>query len=277
MWMWEMTHRIISMYLFQLKKQILDNWSTPDKDRITSTIRKNMENTFTQSKANDYSDFVDFWLSEHFYQEIEDNALEPVIQKVINNLEALIASNYHQKIEQRLRKWHHIYIEDPRRPNFEMMKVDVSQIPWLENVSVLASPDFWLMFGENNYLILDWKSGKESLDVSGITDQLRIYALKILLKQKNKDLGDRNIDVYEIYLPSLTEKSGTIEQTDIDHIINKILEDVEYQKQFIVEQDVERNEPLNHTTFTRTSSEKKCVWCTFRDVCQKLKEVESAE
>jgi hypothetical protein len=177
-----------------------------------------METTFAESKVNDYNDFVDFWLSEHFYNEIEDDALEPVIQKVISNLESFIASDYHQKIQQRFRKWHHIYIEDPRRPNFEMMKVDVSSIPWLENISILASPDFWLMFGENNYLILDWKSGKESLDVSGITDQLRMYALKILLKQKNTQLEGRNIDVYEIYLPSLHEKSGKIEQNDIDHI-----------------------------------------------------------
>lgn len=277
MWMGEMTHRIISMYLFQLKKHILDNWPIPDKEWITNTIRKNMETTFAQSKANDYSDFVDFWLSEHFYQEIDDNALEPVIQKVLHNLESFITSDYHKKIEQRFRKGHHIYIEDPRRPNFEMMKVDVSHIPWLENISILASPDFWLMFGEHNYLILDWKSGKESLDISGITDQLRIYALKILLKQKQTNLWNHTIDVYEIYLPSLHEKSGTIEQQDIDHIIQKILEDVEYQKQFLVEQDPERNEPLNHTAFTRTSSEKKCIWCTFRQVCQKLKEVESAE
>lgn len=277
MWMWEMTHRIVSMYLFQLKKHILDNWPTPDKEWITNTIRKNMETTFAESKANDYNDFVKFGLSEHFYNEIDDTALEPVIKKVVNNLESFVNSEYHEKIQQRFRKWHHIYIEDPRRPNFEMMKVDVSHIPWLENVSILASPDFGIMFGENNYLILDWKSGKESLDVSGITDQLRMYALKILLKQKNKDLWNRQIDVYEVYLPSLNEKSGTIEQEDIDHIINKILEDVEYQKQFIVEQDVERNEPLSHTTFTRTSSEKKCAWCTFRSVCQKLKELESTE
>lgn len=277
MWMGEMTHRIVSMYLFQLKKHILDNWPTPDKERITSTIRKNMENTFAQSKENDYSDFVDFWLSEHFYQEIDDSALEPVIQKVIHNLEAFIASDYHKKIEQRFRKGHHIYIEDPRRPNFEMMKVDIQHLPWLEKISVLASPDFWLMFGENNYLILDWKSWKESLDISGITDQLRVYALKILLKQKEQTLGIRNIDVYEVYLPSLHEKSGKIQQEDIDFIIQKIIEDVEYQKQFLVEQDPERNEPLNHSAFSRTTSEKKCIWCTFRDVCQKLKATENKE
>jgi CRISPR/Cas system-associated exonuclease Cas4 (RecB family) len=131
------------------------------------------------------------------------------------------------------------------------------------------------MFGDNNYLILDWKSGKESLDSYGITDQLRVYALKMLLKQRNTQLGERHIDVYEVYLPSLHEKTGTIQQEDVDHIIAKILDDVEYQKQFIVDQDSEKNEPLSHTAFTRTTSEKKCAGCTFREVCQKLKEQES--
>jgi hypothetical protein len=35
-----------------------------------------------------------------------------------------------------------IYIEYPRVPNFEAMKVNVSNIPGLEQVLVLASPDF---------------------------------------------------------------------------------------------------------------------------------------
>lgn len=275
--MWEMTHKILSLYLFELKKHILDNGPIPNKEAIIALVSKGMEETFAISKANDYTDFVEFWLSEHFYKEIDDSALAPVIQKIVTNLETFIASDYHKRIEQRFRKGHHIYIEDPRRPNFEMMKVDVRHIPWLENISILASPDFWLMFGDNNYLILDWKSGKESLDVSGITDQLRMYALKILLKQGEAKVENRHIDVYEIYLPSLHEKSGTIQQEDIDNIITKILEDVEYQKQFLVEQDADRNQPLNHTAFTRTSSEKKCIWCTFRSVCQQLKEVESAE
>lgn len=272
-----MTHRILSMYLFQLKKHILDNWPSPDKEWIVDTINKNMQWTFAVSKENDYTNFIEFGLSEHFYEEIDDSSLAPVIQRVVDNLEAFIKSEYHEKIQQRFRKGHHIYIEDPRRPNFEMMKVDVKHIPWLENISILASPDFWIMFGENQYLILDWKSGKESLDISGITDQLRIYALKTLLKQKNTELWNRSIEVHEIYLPSLHEKSWSIKQEDIDHIIQKIMEDIEYQKQFLVEQDIERNEPLNHTAFTRTSNEKKCISCTFRSVCQQLKQTESAE
>ena len=274
--MWEMTHKALSLYLFDFKKHILDGEEEPNIETINEIITNQMKSTFEISKHNDYSDFIDFWLAEHFYEEIEDNSLDTVIQKVITNLESFIASDYHKHIEEWLHKWHHIYIEDPKRPNFDMMKVDTKYIPGLENISLLAGPDFWLMFGEKNYLILDWKSGKEKMDISGITDQLRVYALKILLKQKTTELWDRTIDVYEVYLPSLHEKKWRIEQEDINAIIQKMSDDVEYQKQFVVEQDIERNEPLEHTAFTRTSNEKKCVWCTFRAVCQQLKELETS-
>lgn len=272
--MGEMTHRALSMYLFALKKHIIDGWPEPDQEKIATTVKKIMEEAFELSKSNNFDGYIKFGLSEHFYQEMPEDWLEQTYQKVMGNLEAFINSEYHNKIEQRFRKWHHIYIESPHRPNFEMMKVDVSSIPWLENISILACPDFWIMFWEKDYIILDWKSGKEKKEVLGITDQLRVYALKTLLKQKTKELWDRNIDVHEIYLPSLNEKSGKIEQKDIEYIINKILEDVEYQKQFIVDQDVARNEPLSHNIFSRTDNEKKCEWCTYRSVCKKLKENE---
>lgn len=273
--MWEMTHKTLSMYLFELKNHILDVWAKPDKDKIIEEISQNMEKTFNISKNNNYSEFIEFGLSEHFYEKIDDNDLNTVVQKVVNNLNSFVESEYHNKIEQRFRKWHHIYIEDPHRPNFEMMKVNVQYVKWLEDVSILANPDFWIMFGDDTYLILDWKSGKEKLDNDWITDQLRVYALKVLLKQKNTKLDNRKIEVYEVYLPSLTEKAWSIKQEDIDWIIEKIKEDIEFQKQFLFDQDTKKNEALNHSAFARTNSEKKCANCTFRNVCQKLKNIEN--
>lgn len=272
--MWEMTHKIISFYLVEFKKYIVDNWPIPDTQKIIQDFSASMEKTFFLSKETDFTDFVAFGLSEHFYNTMEDNSLEVILQKVIINFNSFLGSDYHKQIENRFRKGHHIYIENPWRVNFDIMKVNIQYIPWLEKISVLASPDFWIMFGENNYLILDWKSGKESLDVSWITDQLRVYALKTLLKQKNTLLWNRHIDVQEIYLPSLHKKAWTIQQEDIEYIINKIKEDIEYQKQFLVDQDIEKNQALNHTAFTRTSNEKKCTDCSFRLICQQLKEKE---
>jgi len=67
---------------------------------------------------------------------------------------------------------------------------------------------------------------------------------------------------------------GKITKTDIDDIIAKLKEDVEYQKQFLIDGDEYKNEPLPHTSFPRTKSGKKCASCTFRKVCEELKNFE---
>jgi CRISPR/Cas system-associated exonuclease Cas4 (RecB family) len=63
---------------------------------------------------------------------------------------------------------------------------------------------------------------------------------------------------------------GIISQTDLDNIIEKIKKDVAYQKQFIQDQDPIKNIPLDPIVFRKTSSERKCESCTFREVCKKL-------
>ncbi len=248
-----------------------------DIDRLKQDIKKDMEQIFSLSEKRDYSIYnkdLHFWLSEHFYEENTEGKLEETIQKVWKNLDAFIASQRHQKVKNWFTTAHHIYIESPGKPNFALMKVDVEKIPWLEHISVMAAPDFGAMFGEKWYLILDWKSGKEDIQTSGITDQLKVYGLKVLLKQWTQDIGDRTIHMDEIYLPWMHSKWWTLTQEDINNIIEKIIQDIEYQKQFIVDQDPIQNIPLSHQAFKRTSSEKKCISCTFRKVCTLLKDFE---
>ena len=137
----------------------------------------------------------------------------------------------------------------------------------------MASPDFGVIFDDHKYLIIDWKSGQEKNDSDGASDQLKIYALKMILKW-HKEIDDLDIEGYEIYLPSMNQIGGKITKADIDGIIEKLKEDVEYQKQFIIDGDEYKNEPLAHTAFARTKSEKKCASCTFRHVCEELKGTE---
>ena len=66
----------------------------------------------------------------------------------------------------------------------------------------MASPDFGVVFDNNHYLIIDRKSGKEDIDNTGISDQIKIYALKLLLKMRG-DINNVEINGYEVYLPSL--------------------------------------------------------------------------
>lgn len=83
-----------------------------------------------------------------------------------------------------------------------------------------------------------------------------------------------DIKWYEVYLPSLKEIWGQITQKDIDDIIQRIINDVNFQKQFIVDGDVTRNVPISEKNFHRTTSAKKCESCTFRKVCEDLKNFE---
>lgn len=145
-----------------------------------------MELAFTQSQLRDYTKFdprSKFGLTEHFYGLDIKGLLQPTIEKVWKNLDAFIASPRKDRISKYFSGGYKTYIENPTTPNFDNMKVDLSKIPELKDVSLMAAPDFVVVLGENNYIILDWKSGKEKLDEDEITDQLKIYALKMILNR----------------------------------------------------------------------------------------------
>ena len=271
--MGEKTHHLLSDYLKALKKGEI----TDEKiQELKQWIAAEMGEEFEISKNRDYSAGYDreqrFGLSEHFYGEDIDGAFEGAIKKVWNNLDAFIESEWNEKVQEYFKKAKTVFIESPRQKDFESMKLKLGSIPELRNINVMASPDFGVIFDDKKYLIIDWKSGQEKMD-DGVSDQIKIYALKLILKNGIL-LDDTEMVGYEVYLPSLNKIGGKITKADIDGIIEKLKEDVEYQKQFLIDGDVFKNEPLPHTSFARTKSEKKCASCTFRKVCQELKELE---
>lgn len=276
MWMGEKTHILLSNYLHLLQEN--RSVSPEELEELKNEISEMMHEEFNASKNKDYQTF-DYHdragLSEHFYQQDADDLLEPTIQRVIQNLDALIASPWHQKILEMMNGTHIVYIEKPKNPDFESMKINTKNIPELREISVMASPDFGVIFGNNRYFILDRKSGKESNSNFGLSDQLKVYSLKLLVNtKKNTQLEDYQISAYEVYLPSTQEYGGEISQRDIDDIIEKIAQDTQFQKTFLVDQDPIKNIPLPHTHFSRTSKKTRCESCSFRSVCEKLKEFE---
>ena len=257
--MGEKTHFLISDYLKLLQSW---EWTQENIQKIKEGIAEEMRYEFEYSKVKDYKN-LNFdergWLSEHFYWENIDDQLESTIKRVWNNLDELIHSTWIEKIQDLMNWTNIIYIENPKNPNFEAMKVEIWTLPKLKDISIMASPDFWVIFNKNKYLILDWKSGKEPQDFIEISDQIKIYALKLLMKKNKKpELWNTEIEWYEVYLPNIHNHWGKIEQKDIDNIIEKIIQDTNFQKTFLVDQDAFKNQPLPTTTFYRTTNEKKC-------------------
>jgi len=275
----EKTHHLLSDYLKLLKQRPL---SEGDIQILKDAVAQEMKTEFQLSKERDYTSYdrdQRFGLSEHYYGENPakdgagiDDKLDEVIGKVHHNLDVFVASDWNEKVQHYFKTAKTVFVESPRQKDFESMKLKLGSIPALKNINIMASPDFGVIFDEKKYLIIDWKSGQEKMD-DGVSDQLKIYALKLLLKW---DIDIENVEMsgYEVYLPSLKQIGGKIEKSDIDDIIAKLQEDVEFQKQFLIDGDVVRNEPIAHTSFTRTKSEKKCASCTFRKVCGDLKEIE---
>lgn len=275
MWMGEKTHFLISDYL----KLLQSSETTPENiQKIKEGLAEEMRYEFETSREKNYSQ-LNFdqqgGLSEHFYWENIDDQLEATIQRVWNNLDQLITSPWIKKIQETMNGSNIIYIENPKNPDFEAMKVEIWSLPNLKNISIMASPDFWVIFNENKYLILDRKSGKEPQDLIWISDQIKIYALKLLMKKNKKpELWNIEIEGYEIYLPNIHNHWWKLEQKDIDDIIEKIIQDTNFQKTFLIDQDAYKNIPLASTMFSRTNNEKKCETCTFRKICQELKTFE---
>ncbi len=277
----EKTHHLLSDYLRALKKWPVDTTALQAaKDRVLEEMRTEFE----VSKTRDYTVYDrdrKFWLSEHFYFDPAagdgarnlDDQFEEAMKRVLNNLDVFMQSDRLEKVQHYFDTAKTVFIENPREKDFDGMKVNLYSIPALKDVNVMASPDFGVVFSDNKYLIIDRKTGQEKLDTDWVSDQLKIYALKLILKAKI-DIDTVDIEWYEIYLPSLHKRGGKIEKSDIDGIIEKLKEDVEFQKQFLVDGDIFRNNPLPHSNFPRTNNLKKCVTCTFREVCGELKAFE---
>lgn len=271
----EKTHHLLSDYLKFLKKWLANQEKI---DELKKDIAQIMIDEFNISKNRDYEAWYDrnqrFWLSEHYYKIDVDDRLQEAINKVTNNLDTFISSEWHDKVLRYFEIAPSTYIESPKRPDYENMRIIIDNIPELLNVCILASPDFGVIMWENKYIIIDRKSWKENLDDEWVPDQIKVYALKMLIKKGEIELKDLDIKWYEVYLPSLKEIGWDITAKDIEDIKNKIINDINFQKQFIVDWDVEKNIPLPHKNFNRTTSAKKCESCTFRKVCEDLKSFE---
>lgn len=280
MWMGEKSHFLLSDYL-HLFQNFFNEWKVNPGLReeqintLKEKMKSEMEEEFNYSKTLDFNDYDQFFerkigLTEHYYGENVDDQLPVVVEKVLGNLDRFMNSDWNSKILSYFENGKEIFVETPRVAQFSGMKVNVDLIKGLENISVLAVPDFWVVFSDVDFLILDWKSGKEDVLQSWIPDQLKLYALKKLLKMRRTDISWIRIEVYEVYLNSMNKYGGIVTQQDIDDIIAKIQKDVEKQKDFLKDRDPIKNIPLDPEYFHDALSEKKCASCTFRSVCKKI-------
>ena len=284
MWFGTVIHGMMSDYLNLLqesddKKLVKEQIDVLIKDNI-----KEMDEAYQKSKTKDYTKYDKndkFWFSEHFYQEDVDEKFAEGKKNIINFFEQFLDSELHEQIKNYFTPDNRIFIES-KIPDFEQMKLTIDDIPELMGITIWAQPDFGIVVKSNwkkdKYIIYDWKSGRDSeKDSEEISDQLKVYAYKTLLKIGIDKFDTVDIYCYEVFLRTNKLYGGKITWEDIYETQNKIVMDVTYQKKFIQNENITQNQALPTTCFSRTDRINKCKKCRFRKVCGDLKKFEDWE
>lgn len=271
----EKIHDLMSDYL-NLIKEWKDNINNINeiKERLIST----MDQEYKISKNREYITYdrqTKFWLTEHYYWNNIDEPYNTWKDKLLENFDDLLKSNFNNSIKQHFSDKTNIFFIEPKEKDFESMKIQIDNIPELMWINVYAQPDFGIITQNKEYLIYDRKSGKiPNKSPNDVSDQLKVYAYKILQKIWIEKIDTFKSKWFEIYLKSLEKFGWDITKQDLQYIEQKIISDTQLQKKLIIDWNVEENQPLPTENFPRTSDLQKCSNCTFFKVCEDLKKFE---
>ena len=268
MWLGECLHDLMSDYLHLVK----DNQNSSENvEKAKVSLITKMDRDFQISKMRDYTKYnsdLKFWLTEHYYKENIDEMYENWKKSILMCTSfsgKCVLSNY-----MTLRDSNRGGCAQVCRWNFL-----VDNNPDLMWINIYAQPDFGIITKDKKYIIYDRKSGKiPEKSPDSISDQLKVYAYKILQKIWLENLDNIDVQAYEVFLKWIVKFGWKITKQDLLDIEQKIVDDVNVQKQLIINKNVESNMPLESMVFHRTDDPYKCKNCTFYKVCEEIKKYE---
>lgn len=272
---WERIHDLMSDYLHLLQ----NDTATPENiQKIKNEMLSQMDIEYKISKNRNYETYqpnLKFGLTEHYYQKDIDEEYNTGKDKLVESFDNFLISDFHNDIKCYFSDKSNRFFIEPKEKDFESMKIEIDNIPELIWISIYAQPDFWIITKEWEYIIYDRKSGKDPDKSSSIvSDQLHVYAYKILQKIWIEKIDTIKAKWFEFYIKSQLEFWWNISKVDLQKIEQKIIDDTAIQKQLIINWNVEENKPLPTINFPRTTDQYKCKDCTFYKVCEDLKNFE---
>jgi len=281
----EKIHGLMSDYLHELKKQGSPGLVDPERlEHVLADFSQKLDTEYEKSKKkhyDKYDKYDKFGFAEHFYGEDIDEDYKKAKQRIKDAFYGFLESDLHTKISKEFQEAQAVFVES-KEPDFEKMKMTIDRIPELTGIQLWAQPDLGLIIpagenGKKRYIIYDRKSGRERDEEDGfVSDQLKVYAYKMLLKLGMENFDNVEIYCYEVFLKSMKVLGGKIEREDIYHIEQKITIDVINQKKLLQHQNPIKNIPLPSSSFFKTTNINKCKSCRFRKVCEELTHYEEA-
>lgn len=204
-------------------------------------------------------------LREHYYSsdEFSGSSQNLWVQAIIEQCKKCIA-NFQSTVLERLKDV---------RPEHELAIAHVGdggdpESFEIEGLKIYAIPDYVYRTSGGRLHIHDWKAGKAKPQHH---KQMRIYALWALGKGHIADIT--NIGLILEYLSANRHEDVSVSEADLDEIRSYIRESVEGMADFLVDNDIRRNEALPQSEWVLTATPSLCKYCNFYELCEKeLKE-----
>ncbi|MCX7847179.1 MAG: PD-(D/E)XK nuclease family protein [bacterium] len=129
-------------------------------------------------------------------------------------------------------------------------------------VKVYAIPDYAYRRGGQVH-IHDWKTGMRREEHRR---QLAIYGL---WAQRKHEVKAEEVRLYAEYLESGESECAPYDVTVASATYELIMNSVQEMRQYLVDGDVERNEPLPKEAFAKTEDLSRCRQCNYRELCHR--------
>jgi len=229
------THDVIAALLGRLLK----SESTVDRKRFLGFAEKELEKYCKQNK-----------FSEVYYEEIKEINKKDLLSSIKKNLENLLNSKRFKWIKEKAVKNKHKWIIEP--PGYGEFRLD--------GMKTYCKVDFLFPFEEKTYII-DWKTGKE--DRKKHDKQLMGYVCWASYHFKNKPEQYLAISAY--LDPTYREKELQFKNYQVENFIHTVQKETEEMHKFC--EDVSENIPIPKENFKKTTNEKICNYCNFREIC----------
>lgn len=130
-----------------------------------------------------------------------------------------------------------------------------------EEIKVYAIPDYAYL-REGRLHIHDWKSG---IAKKSHHDQMAVYGLWAAIKHK---IAPAMVDVHLEYLPNGATESRNLTNKNLEEAKILIHESVGEMAEYLVENDLRRNEPLPKEDWEMCADLNICRKCNFYELCK---------
>ncbi|MEO0293647.1 MAG: PD-(D/E)XK nuclease family protein [candidate division WOR-3 bacterium] len=229
------THKIIAIIL----KRLMRSEREININKLWEFVKEEIER---YCKNNTFS--------EIYYGETKKLNKEKLFSSIKLSLENLLDSNRFNWIKENAIKNKKNWIIDP--PGYGEFR--------LSGIKLYCKVDFLFPF-EDNFYIIDWKTGKE--DIKKHKKQLMGYlwwGIYHLQKEPKKFL---TISAY--LTPEYSEKEIKFKEYELENFIYNVKKETEEMFSFC--KDIEQNIPIPKEKFEKTSKKKICSFCNYREIC----------